>query len=205
MQRNRVLCNNQIQVFVLDCFLTVPPQLFCTIWRRLKREKVTSQLSIRGQIYIYAPLVKKAAPFHLNTFLLKSFLRKLKEGVMLINLPDALILQRKSQSKTLQKHSTCTFWPTQEYPSSTQSPRVLCNRHFIRCALSVIQSTSPFLKCFCVPFTTVSPSSVDTLRHYDKNFRRHHWRKNYFKVDNLSSNKELIVSPTIKKKKKRQS
>lgn len=122
---------------------------------------------------------------------------------MLINLPDALILQRKSQSKTLQKHSTCTFWPTQEYPSSTQSPRVLCNRHFIRCVLSVIQSTSPFLKCFCVPFTTVSPSSVGTLRHYDKNFRRHHWRKNYFKVDNLSSNKELIVSPTIKKKKKK--
>lgn len=36
-----------------------------------------------------------------------------------------------------------------------------------------------------------------------KKFRRHHWRKNYFKVDNLSSNKELIVSPTTKKKKKK--
>lgn len=62
-------------------------------------------------------------------------------------------------------------YPAVKYPEylSSQYPRVLCNRQISSIAFCQSYKVHlPFLSVCVFPFTTVSPSSVDIHRHYDK-------------------------------------
>lgn len=95
-------------------------------------------------IYKYAPC---QGCFFAPEYILFKILEK---GLMLTNLPDALILQKKKPIKNTTKNSTWTFWPTRNTQAQPKGPES-CGTDFMCCALSVTQSKSPFLKCLCAP------------------------------------------------------
>lgn len=64
----------------------------------------------------------KGAPLHPNTFFSKFYLRKLEEGLMLINLPDALILQKKKPIKNTTEKFYMDFLVCPGIPKLNPSP-----------------------------------------------------------------------------------
>lgn len=101
------------------------------------------------------PLVK-GSPFHPNTFLSQSFLKKSEEGLMLINLPDALILQKKKPVKNTTEKLYVDFLAHPRIPKlNPKSLSPVQQTYFICCVLSVIQSLSPFFKCLHIELTLI--------------------------------------------------
>lgn len=116
--------------------------------------------------------------FSPNTFLSKSFLRKLEEGLMLINLPDALILQNKKPIKNITEKFYMDFLAYPGIPKlNPKSLSPVQQTDFICCVLSVTQSTPPFLKCLCAPLSQQFLHLQLILIDITKKFRRCHGKK----------------------------